>query len=114
MTVLAPETFAALAVVGLLLLVAWPLSQAVRHDDHAPAEAFLVFVAAAFLVAGVTFWLCLHIGAGLLPAPALEGARVALMVGVGAIAAGFMVGTWLVSRPSRSGQDDADPHRSPR
>lgn len=90
-----------LAVTLLFLLVCWPIAQSLRHPDHRPFAAYLVFTASLVLVSAVVFWGALLAGMALLPAGALESRVAAAVIVLIAALAGFGAAAWLVRRPPK-------------
>ncbi|WP_308910364.1 hypothetical protein [Pseudokordiimonas caeni] len=91
-------TFSILPFLPLLLLLAWPYVQKVKHEDTKPLAAFLVFTSILILITSAIYYVALWVTIWMAPAeaqqvPAFGGWLLALISLMG-----FLFAFWIADR----------------
>lgn len=89
----------AFGLAALLAAGCWPAAQMVRHPDHRPLAAYLVFVSVFALSAAALFTAIIAVAraAGLLEAMSGGGAAALILIVI--LIPAFFAARWVVRRP---------------
>lgn len=94
----APMTFAWIAAIVVLVLC-WPIAQALRHERLKPLAAYLLFTSVFALVGAGVFLVLVLAGSALLPAGVMASRVTTALVLLLALLPAFAAARWIVRRP---------------